>query len=393
MATDPRRIPACRVKIEGAELPLDQASRLTRIEVDLDTDLFGRCALVFHDPQMKLMNGADLAAGKRVEVELGFAGQLSPIFDGEVVGHEPAFRRDQPPALRVICFDLLHRLALTHSTRTFNDVDSNDAAGQIAQEAGLSADAPKGTKEYHIQGNLSDATFLRRIAQKHGQDLRLDGKRIVISEPKETQPIELGPGDQILAMKVRTSSQSQVESVSVHGWDPKAKKEIVATARGEGDIGEGARKFGSGKTLSVEAHHAPADQSTAESMARGRMRRLAEGFVRAEAQVTGDPRLVPGCAVSCSKLGEGVDGTYRIENARHVFSKYGYRTTFDAVRIAKKSVEAPPEAPERQEPPPKKASNPAAQRQAECMKEAAKDGSPLVEECPPAGDTMEQAAS
>jgi phage protein D len=248
---------------------------------------------------------------------------------------------------------------------------------------------------------------LKRLAQKAGQHLRIDGKKIVISAPAAAEPIELAPGDQILKMKVKLSTQSQVESVSVHGWDPKAKAEIVGTAQGEGDVGEGARTYGGGKTLSVEGMHTPADQSTAEAMAKGRMRKLAEGFVTAEAQVTGDPRLLPGASVTCSKLGEQLDGTYRIEKAQHVFSKFGYRVNFNAVRTAKKATadaakneklqaqvtqtqaEAVQNGDERIQPRPV---NAGPLKQAAVLKDAAKAGMPLVEECPSAAPAMSQVA-
>jgi phage protein D len=394
-------IPTCKVKLDGSDLPVEKAARLTRVEVDLNVDLFGSCALVFNDPQMELMNGTDFAAGARIEVSLGFASKLGPVFDGEVVALEPAFRRDQPPALRVVCFESLHRLGLSQATRSLNDVDANDAATQIGQEHGLTAEAPTGTKEHFLQGNVTDAAFLKRLAQKAGQHLRIDGKKIVISAPLSAQPIELAPGDQILKMKVKVSTQSQVESVSVHGWDPKAKAEIVGTASGEGDVGEGARTYGNGKTLSIEGTHAPADQQTAEEMAKGRMRKLAEGFVTAEAQVTGDPRLLPGAAVNCSKLGEQLDGTYRIEKAHHVFSKFGYRVNFNAVRTAKKAnadtakaekmAALVPETPVTEVEDGDERIQPAA-RQAAVLKQAAQDGMPLVEECASASSTMSEVA-
>ncbi|HEX4383091.1 MAG TPA: hypothetical protein VH083_09090 [Myxococcales bacterium] len=395
-------IPSCKVKLDGTELALEKAARLTRVEVDLGVDLFGSCALVFNDPQMELMNGTDFSSGARIEVSLGFASKLSPVFDGEIVALEPAFRRDQPPALRVVCFESLHRLGLSQATRSFNDVDTADAATQIGQEHGLTAEGPAGTKEHFLQGNLTDAAFLKRLAAKAGQHLRIDGKKIIISAPPSAAPIELAPGDQILKMKVKVSTESQVESVSVHGWDPKAKAEIVGTASGEGDIGEGARTYGNGKTLSVEGMHTPADQSTAETMAKGRMRKLAEGFVTAEAQVTGDPRLLPGIAVTCSKLGEQLDGTYRIEKAQHVFSKFGYRVNFNAVRTAKKAnadavkneklQQQVAETPAGEVADGDERLKPTAKKQAALLVEAAKDGMPLVEECPSASSTMSEVA-
>ena len=43
----------------------------------------------------------------------------------------------------------------------------------------------------------------------------------------------------------------QVSEVAVHGYDPKIKKEFLGKAKGEGQIGEGAKKFGGSAPLAV----------------------------------------------------------------------------------------------------------------------------------------------
>ena len=126
MADDHRRIPDCQVKIGGSKLPAAAVAALTRVEVDLDVDLFGQCVLVFNDPKLTLINGTDFACGTDVIVELGFHTQLKKVFAGEVVALEPQFRRDLPPSLRVVCQEALHLLALSQITRAFNDVDHKE---------------------------------------------------------------------------------------------------------------------------------------------------------------------------------------------------------------------------------------------------------------------------
>ena len=152
-----RLIPDCRVKIDGQALDAEKLGRLARVVVDLDAELFGSCALVFNDPEMKLINGKVFDSGVRVQVEMGFASKMTPVFDGEIVALEPQFRRDKPPALQVVCFESLHRLALSTMTRALNDVDDAQAATKIAQEHGLTADAPSGTTGHSMQANVTDA--------------------------------------------------------------------------------------------------------------------------------------------------------------------------------------------------------------------------------------------
>ena len=82
------------------------------------------------------------------------------------------------------------------------------------------------------------------------------------------------------------------------------------------------------------------------------MRKLAEGFVKAEVEMIGNPELIPGHLVNLDKLGAEIDGTYRVEHARHQFSKHGYSSWLKMVRIAKKSparAQQPKPAPAQQQ--------------------------------------------
>jgi phage protein D len=312
-------------------------AQLTKVEVDLDVDLFGQCVLVFNDPAQKLIDGTDFRSGTQVKVEIGFAAKLQKVFEGEVVALEPQFRRDIPPSLRVVCQEGLHRLALSQMTRAFNNVDDKQIVGQIATEHGLSGQGPSGSKQHVLQGNVTDAVFLRRLAQKQGNHLRIEGKKLIIGPPPKGAQLTIGPGDGARKVKVRIQSNSQVGEIAVHGYDPKTKKEIVGKAKGQGVIGEGT-KYGKGKTLSFAGHeHQPKDQATAESMAKGRMRKLAEGHVVASIEAIGDPRMLPGATVKLEKLGTQIDGSYRIEKALHLFSKHGYLVKFSGVRVQKKA--------------------------------------------------------
>ena len=65
-----RLTPDCKVSLAGKKLELDKDARLTQVNVDLDVDLFGQCALTFNDPKLALINGQDFKAGAQIKVEL-----------------------------------------------------------------------------------------------------------------------------------------------------------------------------------------------------------------------------------------------------------------------------------------------------------------------------------
>ncbi|HEX9578000.1 MAG TPA: contractile injection system protein, VgrG/Pvc8 family, partial [Myxococcales bacterium] len=337
-AAEIKYVPGCRVSVDGSPLKIDAEARLTRIEVNLDADLFARADLSFHDPDLSLINGKLFASGTAVKIELGFASKLLAVFQGEVVALEPLFRRDLPAALRVVCYDSLHRLALSQMTRALNNVDDKQVVEKIAQEHGLTGEAPSGTKSHLLQGNMTDAALLRRLAQKQGQTLRIEGKKVIIGPPPQRAQVQIGPGEGLRKFKLRIKSNKQVSSVSVHGWDPKQKREITASVQPKGETGKGARDHGKG-TLSFAGNEPPpADTASAEAMAKGRLQRIAEGFATAEFEIIGDPRLVPGATLELSKHGAGIDGQYRVDKSVHVYNKHGYRVQGRAVRTSTKTA-------------------------------------------------------
>jgi phage protein D len=337
-----RLIPDCRISVAGKKLDTAKDAALTRVDVDLDGDLFGQCVLTFNDPKMVLINGKDFKSGTAIKVEIGFHTKLKKVFEGEVVALEPVFRRDSPPSLKVVCQESLHRLALCQMTRAFNDVDDKEIATRIAREHGLTAQAPAGTKEHILQGNITDAAFLRRLAAKAGNTLRIEGKKLIIGPPAKGADVQVNPGDGLRKIKVQVKANTQVGEVSVHGWDAKAKKEIVFKAKPQGATQDGAKKHGQGSTLSIAGHAViPADTASAEKMAKGRLRKIAEGFIQAQGDMVGNPGVLPGAVLNLDKMGAQIDGQYRVEHAVHAFSKHGYLVNFKAVKIGKKKPPKP----------------------------------------------------
>ena len=337
-----RLIPDCRVTVAGKKLDLVKDARLTRVDVDLAVDLFGQCGLTFNDPKLVLINGKDFEPGVAVKVEIGFSAQMTKVFEGEVVALEPQFRRDLPASLRVVCQEAIHRLALRSTTRALLQVDGKEVAKKVAQEHGLTADAPSGSKEHVLQANVSDSTLLRRLAATSGNHLRIEGKKLVIGPPPKGAAITIGPGDGLKKMKVRFKAGAQISEVSVHGWDPDAKRDIVAKVKAQGPTGEGSKQHGGSTTLSFATdEHMPADVATAQAMAQGRMRKLAEAFVTAQVEMIGKAEVQPGAEITFEKMGEKLDGTYRVEKAHHEFGKHGYWMTFDAIRLQKKPPQKP----------------------------------------------------
>jgi uncharacterized protein len=407
-----RLVPDCRINLDGKTLSLDRDARLTRVVVDLSVDIFGQCVLVFHDPSLALIDGNEFTAGTSVQVEMGFGHDLQQVFHGEVVALRPQFRRDLPPALEVVCQESVHRLALSSRTRSLNEVDGREIVGEIARERGFRPEGAGGTKQHLLQWNVSDAALLRRLAHEEGKHLRMEGKKLVLGPPARRVDVPITPESGLKKFKLRIAAAGQVSEVSVHGWDPKSKREIVGRAKAEGETGRGSRKHGGGATLSTGYEQVPADVAAAEAMAKGRMQKLAESFVTARIQMIGNPNVLPGAVLVLDKVDPQLDGRYRVDVAHHELDKNGYRLEAGLVwlsrqsggkPIERKSTERagrgearqwrPPVALVRSRPSP--ADEPTTSdglAQADVLREAAKDGAPFCEKCEAARKAAAEAA-
>jgi len=339
-------VPNCKVTVDGTALDPALQAGLVHLSVDLDADLFAQTTLLFADPLMKLISGTTFSCGSAVKIRLGYGANLETLFDGEVVRLEPQFRRDQPISLAVVCQEPLHRLALSQSTRSLNNVDVSEVVKQIAQDHGFSSDAPSGTKQHIMQGNISDAVMLRRLGSRLGMRVRVEGKKLIMGPPPSTQSIALGMADGIRKVKVKVKSGGQVSEIAVHGWDPQNKRDVVGKAKSpSGDVGQGSKDHGDGASIADSSgDNLPPDVSTAEAMAKGRMQKMSEGYIKSQTDMIGDPRMVPGQTFDFDKFGPGIDGTWRIERALHDFSRRGYFVKMEAIRISAKKP-APPAPP------------------------------------------------
>src|SRR5205807_1305952 len=84
-------------------------------------------------------------------------------------------------------------------------------------------EAPAGTKEHILQGNVTDAAFLRRLASKAGNTLRIEGKKVIIGPPPKGNDVPITPAGGLRKIKVKVKANTQVGEVTVHAWDPKTK--------------------------------------------------------------------------------------------------------------------------------------------------------------------------
>ncbi len=331
-----------RIQIGGAEVPQKFRSNLRSAVVEQSLHQPSMFVLRFYEPdpiKMELIDDALLEIGKEVTVALSQDPSALPVIKGEITAIELDI--DAETGMRVILvrgYDKMHRLHRGRHIRTFLQKTDGDILKQVAQEAGLAAnaEATQIVYNYIIQNNETDYEFLKRRAIRIGMELYYNDDKLKLRKsPAEAPEVaELEWGKNLQHLTTRLSSHPHADEVTVRGWDPKTKKEIVGTAKSSNlkpKIGVSEKKpFGSAKVAVV--YRPVTNQSEAEKNAQALLDELQGQAIEMEGNCLGDPKLKPGAAVKIKNVGTKYSGKYYLTKCEHVYNTRNgsYMTRFEA---------------------------------------------------------------
>jgi len=334
----------CKITLGGAELDPTLSARVIELRVETTSALPDVCTIRFTEvspagtADLTIIDHAKFALGAPVNVKLAKAigGQLGEVFDGEITTVEAelgaSLAGDPVLELTVTAHDRSHRMHRTTTTRTFRQVTVGDIAKKMAGEHGLKvgtiAQLGGGSAEVRHQVGETDWTYLSQLVRSHGGELDIAGGALHVVDPMKTKSAvaELVFGENLQRYRPRVSTVGQVAEVTVHGWDPKQKQEIVQTAKPKGSTTiEGSKIDGqvSGTTVLI-AGAAVSTTAEAKGQAEAAARSIGHERVQATAAAAGDPKLLAGEYVTVSGVGKRFGGTHRIVSAIHVYGERGY---------------------------------------------------------------------
>ena len=328
------------VKIDGADASDEFTRDLLEVTVENSLHLPDVATLVLHDARLHWIDDASLLPGKVIQISAKTAHQEKVLFDGEIVEIEPDFE-PSTQQLIVRAFDRLHRLSRGRHVRSFINVSDDDLVKKIAQEVGLQAKVGPTSQVYPyvFQNNETNLTFLQGRAAALGYLLYVQGKTLHCEAPQSNgQPVELEWGVNLHEFRPRLTTVGQVDGVTVRGWDPATKQEIVGQARkGQGTPQVGQTTSGgelAHSAFNIDAQTLVADrpiraQAIADKLAQAVADRQAGCFIEAEGSCSGEPSLVVGASVKIKAVGDRFGGTYFVTSTLHMYNaSQGYMTQF-----------------------------------------------------------------
>jgi phage protein D len=327
------------IKVDGQNLPERLMDDLIELVVDTTLDMPGMFTLRFHDPELQLIQGDTFDIGKAVEIKLTPGdSSLERVLAGEITGLEPDYAPDMAVTLVVRGFDRGHRLTREKKSKTFVQMSDSDIVSQVASGAGLQAqvDSTPGSHEHVFQHNQTDWEFLLERAARLGYQMFVDDRTLHFSKPPTSEELTLEWGQTLPSFKPRLVSTGQVNEVTVRGWDPATKKEIIGKATSSSlppRIGLGKhgadlakQKFSSAKHVVVDQ---PIDsQAEADRMAQAILDEINAGSIVAEGIADGNAKLIAGKMVKIEGVGSRFNGKYLVASAVHYYTADGYQVHF-----------------------------------------------------------------
>lgn len=338
------------VKLDGADATDELSSALLDITIETSLHLPDVAAMTLHDPHLRWVDDASLAPGKPLQISVRAGSGERMVFDGEIVELEPHFEASTQ-RLIVRAFDRLHRLARGQRVRSFQNVSDGDLVRKLAQEAGLRAQVGPTSQVYPyvFQNNETNLAFLQKRAAALGYLLYVTGSELHCEAPKGAgNSVELEWGASLREFSPRLTTVQQSAGITVRGWDPSARQEIIGQAqRGQGSPQVGQTTSGGDvaqNAFTLDAQTLIADrpirtQAQADRLAQAAADQQAGRFIEAEGLAAGDPALVAGASAHVTAVGDTFSGTYFITSATHVYSPTsGYTTRFSVSGLRPSSL-------------------------------------------------------
>ncbi|UZK70312.1 hypothetical protein OKW76_04505 [Sphingomonas sp. S1-29] len=346
------------VEVEGQPLDPDTKGDVLSLKIVMDLENMTSAEIQLNNWDdkkiwFKYSDQSGLYVGRRVHVQLGYAGRLMSMLRGRINSLAPEFASSGSSTLSIGVLDnmqlLKDRRPREDETRQFLHMTDGDIAREIARRNTLEPDIDAGgvTHEEVIQGELDDAQFLLQRARRIDYDCYIfvdaaSGQATLrFGAPRDERNAgrmrehRFAWGESLKSFTPTLTMSNQVAKVTVRGWNEDTM-EVVSYTASAGDLegasggtGPGNAQEAVGGREDVVIGAAVRTQEEAEMLAKSLLRRRAYEFITGKGSIIGLPDLRPGDNMTISELGDRFSGTYYVTKVEHLLDSGGYSTSFE----------------------------------------------------------------
>ena len=275
--------------------------------------------------------GGEHKIGGALEVKVGIGSDApKSIFKGEMLGADGSYKGGGTTTLTVRSVSKLHKLLRKKHSETYQNMDDQAILNKVAGRHGLSLEfkGPKIQYKHVYQHNQSDLEFLRMRAARIGCHVWCVDSKLMVKEPEfgdvVGEKLSVDRGGILRSFNPRISSSSITKKVTVKGWDPEKKVEIVGKFEAKSSpLGSTPAHSACGEWASPETFFVDQpvhSKEEADAFAKARLMEMNLQYITGEAEVRGGPEFDLGKVVEIEANANGKDpynGKYYIMGVTH----------------------------------------------------------------------------
>jgi len=279
--------------------------------------------------------------GQTCEIKAGGNTEGSPkltLFKGEIWGIEPTYKAHGDSRVIIRCYHKARKMLQGKKSKTYQSQSDKDIISAVISSDGLSGKVgsdPSVTHDHIYQHNQSNLEFVRVRAARCGwyiwcdgdSDLYVDKPKLDVDSGIELKIEEAGE-HHLKSAHFRMSSAMVLKKVTVRGWDPKKKAEIVGDASdassplGSKQASSGAGSHGSTETFTVD--HPIFSVDEAKAIAKSKLQDANLGYIVGEAECRGHGAYKPGIVVkiivNANAQDDRFNGKYLVTGVTHKYT-------------------------------------------------------------------------
>ncbi len=346
-------VPAFELKIKGQSLERDVIRDVLSVSYNDSLDKLDSCeitlnnwdadkrAFKYSDPKTAPVN---LDPGAEIELYMGYydRGGLTLMLRGQIVSLAPDFPAGGQPTIQLRALN--QQIVQDHSSQR----SSGGRPGLNLELVTRTANRSEEPHGYMVINNDYPIIFLVERARHNGYDIYIEEvaqngsttSRLHFHPPDRGVPAvyELKYGQTLISFKPTLKTKNQVAKVTVRGWNPAQKKEIVGEATWDDLDIQGLPSVqdmaavdsalaGSEEVVADEPIETEAE---AKQKAKAHLAKLAKDLVTGSGSTLGLPELRAGRPVFIQGLGSRFSGRYLVTSSTHAIGDSGYTTQFEA---------------------------------------------------------------
>ena len=346
-ALDSIGLTACKVTVNGVELPDSVTGDMVSVRVSRGLSMTGRAVVLFNDFGYPLSSSSDYTLGAEVAIKA----DTTTIFDGVITGTALEYEYATfAPQFSFTADDKSFKLGLTKHIRTFETMKMSDVISQLTSSYGLSLEmaSPNDPVQDYLLQSGTDLALLDTITKRLNYVWWVEGSTLNVQPAGDMSRAEASTLDlqsDVLEFSVRASAL-RPSSIKVNGWDPKAKQDIKGTATSPDSVAQSpftdgysvekrSSLVGSDDFLAGDA--TPTSQAEAE-LAAGSLLTMWQGdAIHARGLSLINPKVMPNSIVAVTGGGP-TNGKYLVSEVEHMFSGRGFLTRFTAGQMRQSAL-------------------------------------------------------